>query len=196
VGAGHRAAVIGIALLALGGAGLRLYGTEGPAGEDLEFEAATVKPVAKGNGADRLRLPWANVLTTRPGRILMKHATLADLIGSAYKVLADLVAGPGGITEDLYDLEAKLPAGASSAQAPAMLQALLKERFGLVVHREDRTLRGYSLAVGRGGPKLQPWSAKTAASGPSMKEQVLAEAAENNGRLTLRPSAQMGGLPI
>ncbi len=36
-----------------------------------------------------------------------------------------------------------------------MLQNLLQERFGLTYHFEDKTLRGFHLAVAKGGPKLK-----------------------------------------
>ena len=40
-------------------------------------------------------------------------------------------------------------------QIPAMLQALLAERFKLAAHKEDRPHSGYALVVDKGGPKVK-----------------------------------------
>jgi uncharacterized protein (TIGR03435 family) len=56
---------------------------------------------------------------------------------------------------ELYDVAAKIPAGATKEQFAIMLQRLLDQRFGLVVHRETRQLPGYRLVVASGGAKLK-----------------------------------------
>src|SRR5438445_338932 len=45
---------------------------------------------------------------------------------------------------------------AEDAALMVMLQALLAERFKLVVHREQRVIQGYTLVVGKGGLKAKP----------------------------------------
>lgn len=57
---------------------------------------------------------------------------------------------------DRYDIVAKQPAGTTQDQRPGMLQALLAERFRLVVHRGSRQLPVYAMVVAKGGPKVQP----------------------------------------
>jgi uncharacterized protein (TIGR03435 family) len=52
-------------------------------------------------------------------------------------------------------IQAKLPDGATKDQVPAMLQALLAERFKLVVRREFKEETVYALLAGKDGPKLQ-----------------------------------------
>jgi uncharacterized protein (TIGR03435 family) len=42
----------------------------------------------------------------------------------------------------------------TAAQAPQMMQSMLADRFGLVVHRETRTVPVYDLTVARSGIKL------------------------------------------
>jgi uncharacterized protein (TIGR03435 family) len=54
-----------------------------------------------------------------------------------------------------YDLAAKVPEGATIEQVHIMLQHLLAERFGLVVHHETRLLPGYRLVVAKGRAKLK-----------------------------------------
>jgi uncharacterized protein (TIGR03435 family) len=48
-----------------------------------------------------------------------------------------------------------MPPGATVAQVPEMLQRLLAERFGLVVHRETRQVDGYELVVGPDGIQMR-----------------------------------------
>ncbi|MCU1237673.1 MAG: hypothetical protein JWP63_5640, partial [Candidatus Solibacter sp.] len=48
-----------------------------------------------------------------------------------------------------------MPEGATSDQIPAMLQALLGERFKLAAHKENRPRPVYALVVGKGGPKFK-----------------------------------------
>jgi uncharacterized protein (TIGR03435 family) len=84
--------------------------------------------------------------------------TLKELIVNAYEVKPPQVAGPDWLSEggaQRFDIVAKLPDGATPAQAPQMLQALLAERFKLVVHRDTREQSLMALVVGSGGPKLK-----------------------------------------
>jgi uncharacterized protein (TIGR03435 family) len=53
---------------------------------------------------------------------------------------------------------AKVPDGTTPATAKVMLQALLADRFGLVIHKDTRPVPRYVLSVGKGGSKLKPAS--------------------------------------
>jgi uncharacterized protein (TIGR03435 family) len=131
----------------------------GPPG-NVEFEVASVKPVPATAGAHRRQLPWPfqGGVEGIGGRVTMHNKALADLVSAAYSVDVEFISGPGWVTEQLYDVDAKLPEGASYAHAPAMLQVLLEKRFGLVLHKEMRAERGYYLVVARGGVHLKPWT--------------------------------------
>jgi uncharacterized protein (TIGR03435 family) len=48
-----------------------------------------------------------------------------------------------------------MPEGSTSDQIPAMLQALLVERFKLAVHKDDRPHPVYALVVGKTGPRFK-----------------------------------------
>lgn len=94
--------------------------------------------------------------TLRDGRYVNRDATLLNLIEAAWDVKEDGVAGgPGWLDTDLYDVIAKAPDGTSPATAKLMLQALLIERFGLVVRNEKAPLPRYVMTVGKGGSKLK-----------------------------------------
>lgn len=95
-------------------------------------------------------------------RVLLRDATLTDLISEAYKVEpADLLGGPAWLDFDRFDIVAKAPEGTrftdddDDPKARAMLQSLLAERFGLVAKTETRPLPAYILTVSKPG-KLKP----------------------------------------
>ncbi len=93
----------------------------------------------------------------RAGRYEILTATMVDLIRTAYGVDADKVlGGPSWLESDRFDVIAKAPPAASPDAAKLMLQALLADRFKLVVHRDSHALPGFALTVGKGGaPKLK-----------------------------------------
>jgi uncharacterized protein (TIGR03435 family) len=63
--------------------------------------------------------------------------------------------GPSWLDEDSFEIVAKMPEGSTSDQIPAMLEALLRERFKLAAHKEDRPRPVYALMVDKGGPKFK-----------------------------------------
>jgi uncharacterized protein (TIGR03435 family) len=86
---------------------------------------------------------------------------LKPVLMEAFKVKMDQIEGPSWLETDCFDISAKLPEGASRDQLPAMLQALLTERFKLVAHKEDRPRSGFALVVAKGGPKFKEDDPKT-----------------------------------
>jgi len=135
--------------------------TAGPA-----FEVAPVKPtvtdVQKLAAAIRAgETPMIGARVT-PSQATYSYMTLKELIITAYDVKPPQVMGPDWLNDtgaQRFDIIAKLPDGATADQAPQMLQALLAERFNLVVHRDTREQSVMALVVGNGGPKLQETTA-------------------------------------
>ena len=92
----------------------------------------------------------------RDGLYIYRDATVLRLIQAAYGVTEDGVGGgPSWLNSDLYDVIAKLPEGATPANIKLMLQALLAERLGLVIHNETHPMPRYVLTVAKGGAKLK-----------------------------------------
>src|SRR5215471_17273530 len=121
--------------------------------QESKFEAADVRvsPTARGFAQN-----FGGVL--RAGRYVNRDVTMVQLITAAYGVPEDDISGgPGWVSADLFDVIAKAPEGATPATAKLMLQALLAERFGLVVRKETRPVPRYVLTVGKGS-KLKPSS--------------------------------------
>jgi uncharacterized protein (TIGR03435 family) len=81
--------------------------------------------------------------------------TLKWYIHYAYTVKENQVSGPDWLTAERVDIVAKLPAGATREQIPAMMQALLADRFKLTLHRESKEFPVYALIVGKGGAKIK-----------------------------------------
>lgn len=92
----------------------------------------------------------------RAGKYVNRDATMLNLIEAAYGVSEDTIAGgPGWINSELFDVIAKVPDGTTKAKANLMLQALLADRFSLVIHKGTAPVPRYLLSVGKGGSKLK-----------------------------------------
>ncbi len=92
----------------------------------------------------------------RDGLYELRNATMVDLISTAYGVDAEKVfGGPNWLELDRFDVIAKPPADATRDTAKLMLQALLADRFKLVVHTDSRPVPGFMLTAGKGKPKMK-----------------------------------------
>jgi uncharacterized protein (TIGR03435 family) len=86
----------------------------------------------------------------------VKNATMVDMISRAYGVDADKVfGGPNWLEYDRFDVIAKMPPKTSAATAKLMLQALLADRFKLVVRQDTQPLPAHALTVGKAKPKMK-----------------------------------------
>lgn len=79
------------------------------------------------------------------------YKTLQDLLCMAFRVrFYQQILGPDFLNERHFDIRAKIPEGAKTTQVPEMLQSLLRDRFGLVLHHESRPIAVYVLTVRKG----------------------------------------------
>jgi uncharacterized protein (TIGR03435 family) len=116
-----------------------------------KFEMADVHVSTTGHGYAQ---NFGGVL--RAGKYINRDATMLNLIKTAYGVSEDAIAGgPGWLDSDLFDVIAKIPDGTTPATANLMLQALLADRFKLVIHSGTNPVPRYVLTVGKGGSKLK-----------------------------------------
>lgn len=121
------------------------------------FEVASVKvaaPFSPGPGPGPVRM-MRGCNKPDPAMVRCTNATLKMFLTRAYDVKNYQIQGPAWIESDGYDLMAKVPDGVPADKVPAMLQALLAERFGVKIHKETRVLPAYELTVAKGGPKLK-----------------------------------------
>lgn len=166
------------------GAGILL--AQGP-----QFEVATIKtspPIT----AQSIQASGLHVgLKIVGNQVDIGYLSLRDLISTAYEVKPLQITGPDWISQQRYDILALMPEGADSKQMPIMLQALLKERFKLVVHKDSREQQVYALEVAKGGHKMKESPAE---SKPASAPESGGEAINMNGQqIRVDRSAAAGG---
>jgi uncharacterized protein (TIGR03435 family) len=128
----------------------------GQAPPKLEFEVATIKPVGMPSPTDVAAGKLHVGVTVDAQRVDIGFMSVPELMTIAYKVKRYQVVGPDWMSAQRFDVQAKLPDGATADQVPEMLQALLAERFKLQVHRDTKEHAVYALVVGKSGLKMKP----------------------------------------
>jgi len=140
----------------------------------LEFEVAAIKPFdhnAVENGGFEFQP------TYQPGgRVYLQDDTLRTLIARAWHIgNIDTIVGPKFLDTKYFGIMARAsvpdfvpghqPVGAvvNYDAMDVMLQNLLKDRFKLALHFEDRTAQGYALVAAK--PKLHPTADPAAPAG-------------------------------
>ena len=122
------------------------------------FEVASIKPspsldMEKLNADARAgRMP--RFMTIDGAQATYRYAPLKALIANAYAVKLYQIAAPAWTDNERFDIEAKIPEGASQSDVPRMLQALLEERFKLAVHWGSQERPVLALIVGSDGVKM------------------------------------------
>jgi uncharacterized protein (TIGR03435 family) len=132
---------IGAAVIAMGGSMAAIAFAQAGTG----FE---VSPVGAGGAAQRGDHNKARVSRT-PQRIAFHAALVGDIMAFAYGFPLDRIERrPQWMYDDPYDVAVTTAAPAGSPEQKLMLQKLLEERFGLVVHRISNESTVYFLVAG------------------------------------------------
>ncbi len=143
-----------------------------------EFEAASIKTIEPQTGfhfaADAVS---GGPGTADPGMFRCGKCSLATLIIKAFHLQPYQLPGRTSLTENTYDIQAKIPPGATEEEFSAMLQNLLKNRFGLTWHFQEKKMKGYRLMIAKNGPKL---IASTDASVPRADQHGPGQAEPHN----------------
>lgn len=165
-----------------------------PAPSKLAFEVASIKPSAPLNLEKLAQQMRAGKMPNFGARVVGSRAeydyvSLRDLVALAYDVKGYQVSGPAWMATQRFDILAKMPDGATKAQAPAMLQTLLQQRFNLAVHRETQVHPVLALVVAKGGPKLkEALPAKPFDENAPLKPgQMEMNTPNGSGRVTTKP---------
>ena len=128
-----------------------------------EFDAAFLRPTPPDEAPQRPNGMPIRIFNLRggpgtydPGQLVCEHCSLEYLTWVAYEKTPLAVTVLDWMRNDLYDLIAKVPQGASEHDAHLMLQQLLSERFHMTVHHVSRQLPGLVMKVGKQAPNVQP----------------------------------------
>jgi uncharacterized protein (TIGR03435 family) len=96
-------------------------------------------------------------ISSYPARIKVINSTLKFCVQVAWDVKDFQVSGAAGwMDTEHYDIDAVAANPFTREESRKMMQALLADRFGLVVHSETQDRPGYVLVPSRNGPKLPP----------------------------------------
>jgi uncharacterized protein (TIGR03435 family) len=118
--------------------------------------------------------------------VRINKLSMLELVALAYQLKGYQVIYQPWMMSQRYDIQAKLPEGATRGQVPAMLQTLLTQRLGLKTHRENRELKAYALVVGKDGPQM-----KTAAPEPEPEPGTAPPQGQVRGGLAVGPGGQV-----
>ena len=130
----------------------------------LEFEVASIRPAPPMDASVKIGMHIDG------SQVHFTDMSLRDCMRQAWKLKAYQVVGPDWVAADRWDITAKLPAGATSDQVPAMLQSLLTDRFKLAFHPEKKEFEVYALVTAKGGLRLKetaPDPASDSAAAPA-----------------------------
>lgn len=121
-----------------------------PTEQKPQFEVASIKPSASDSGP-------AGIKRTQE-QFGASDLSLPFLIRWAYDVDEDRLVGlPKGLESARFDIAARIPRDEKlipGVTLQLMMQNLLANRFGLVVHRETRALSIYTLTTDKNGAKV------------------------------------------
>ncbi|MEO8028988.1 MAG: TIGR03435 family protein [Bryobacteraceae bacterium] len=137
-------------------AGALVFTAHGQTSGKAEFEAASIRtnpPQAGFHFASDAVSGGPG--TPDPGMFRCSKCTLATLIAKAFQLQPYQFPGRTSLADTTYEVQAAIPAGASKEDFSAMLQNLLKDRFGLVWHFQEKKMKGYRLVIAKGGSKLK-----------------------------------------
>ena len=120
-----------------------------------KFEVASIKPAPPLiPGMRSPGLPLG--VRTDKAQATFGGMSLAALISYAYGVKLTQISGPDWLATQRFDIVAKLPEGGVTERVPEMMQALLADRFGLKLRRDNKEFSVYALVAAKTGMKLTP----------------------------------------
>jgi uncharacterized protein (TIGR03435 family) len=117
-----------------------------------EFEVTSVKENTS-NGESDFRPRRSGTLFLMHNTRVFSLVTFAyDISGARYQLDHGYERFPE--SRKWYDIDARIPNGATDEQVKLMVQSLLEDRFKFKTHREKREITQYALVVDKGKAKL------------------------------------------
>lgn len=143
-----------------------------------EFEVASVKLSGPRTGPEQGTM---GCFRRDPSRYVCLNASVSLMAMQAYGLKPYQLRPPFSEDTVRFNVEARVPPGATTEQVKVMLQHLLAERFQLSFHRENVEVQGYALMVAKGGPKLRETVPESRASGDSAPPRAPQEVENADG---------------
>ena len=97
--------------------------------------------------------------------------------------------GRTAVSDNTYEVAARIPSGTTEEQFSGMLQGLLKERFGLAWHFQEKKMKGYRLVIAKDGPKLKESSGAAVPAGAGQHSFGQGEGHNHSGPMVFGTSA-------
>jgi len=170
-----------------------------PAPPKFTFEVATIRPSPPPDPAkiraeiEAGRMPRIGPRVTS-SRAEYINMNLKDLIALAWGLRGYQVSGPDWLSSERFDVEATMPQGATKDDAPAMLRALLQDRFKLTAHEDMEDHKVLALLVGKNGEKLKRSTTTPQPvdeNAPLKPNQLMMDGPDGPVRLTRNPDGSM-----
>lgn len=111
----------------------------------LAFDVASVRVASAGTP------PRQRITDTR---VEIVNMPMRSILLTAFRLAPIQLVAPDSVDRTRIDIQAVIPAGRPRRDVPEMLQALLRDRFGLATRTEPRPLSVYELHVVKGGLKM------------------------------------------
>jgi uncharacterized protein (TIGR03435 family) len=125
-------------------------------GQSVNFDVVSIKPAPPPVVGQGMRVGVTGGPGTKdPGRWTCDNLNLSNLVSMAFELRAFQLNSPDWTNNARFNINAKLPEGATKEQFRQMMQNMLIERFALKFHREQKEMQGYELLVGKNGPKFK-----------------------------------------
>lgn len=119
---------------------------QAPAG----FSAASIHP-----SSGDVKFEHDGAIQARPGNVVMRDVLLTSCMEWAWGIQESQISGPEWIRNDRYDIVARAERPVAADELKPMMRSLLRERFGLEFHQEQKELRAYEMTVAKGGHKMK-----------------------------------------
>jgi uncharacterized protein (TIGR03435 family) len=104
----------------------------------------SIRANSSGTGVDRIR--------NDGGTLFIENVSLKRLIDMAFEIPEwqnYLISGPDWLDSKNFDVQARFPPDTTHAKSLQMLQRLLEERFGMILHREPKEFSVLALVPGK-----------------------------------------------
>jgi uncharacterized protein (TIGR03435 family) len=144
------------------------------------FEVASIRPAAplqmQDGGGMMVKVGSSGGPGTKdPIRATYRYQSLSALFIEAYDIRRNQLAGPAFLDTERFDINVKVPKGATKEEYKVMLQNLLTERFKVTLHHEKKETPVYELVVAKNGPKLKESKEEPKGEQPDVNPEGLPE---------------------